>query len=109
MQKVGHEKYYVQGGNLGHIIGSHMATIFPNEVLGFHSNFPVNLSKHSQWAWFLGSIWPTFVAKGFEDRMYPLVEKVNFYLEEFGFMHLQGTKPDSIGENFVSFFNKGGN
>nr|QOI60667.1 juvenile hormone epoxide hydrolase 3 [Mythimna separata] len=97
MQKLGFKHYYVQGGNFGHIIGSHMATIFPDEVVGFHTNFPVNLSKHSQWIWFLGSIWPTFVANGYADRMYPFIDKINFYLEEFGFMHLQTTKPDSIG------------
>ncbi|XP_022837407.1 juvenile hormone epoxide hydrolase-like [Spodoptera litura] len=97
MQRLGHKRYYVQGGNVGHIIGSHMATIFPEEVVGFHSNFPVNFSKYAQWVWVLGSIWPTFVANENVDRMYPLGRKLKFYLEEFGFLHLQGTKPDTIG------------
>lgn len=98
MQKLGHKHYYIQGGNFGHIIGSHMATIFPDEVVGFHTNFPVNMSKYSQLAWMFGSVWPSYVANGFEDRMYPLFDKIKFYLEEFGFLHLQGTKPDSIGK-----------
>ncbi|KAH9634312.1 hypothetical protein HF086_011572 [Spodoptera exigua] len=97
MQRLGHKHYYVQGGNLGHIIGSHMATLFPKEVVGFHTNFPVNFSKYAQWVWLLGSVWPKFVANENVDRMYPLGKKVNFYLEEFGFLHLQGTKPDTIG------------
>ncbi|XP_035454781.2 juvenile hormone epoxide hydrolase-like [Spodoptera frugiperda] len=97
MQRLGHKQYYVQGGNIGHLIGSHMATIFPKEVVGFHTNFPVNFSKYAQWVWVLGSIWPTLVANEYVDRMYPLDKKVNFYLEEIGFLHLQGTKPDTIG------------
>lgn len=100
MQRLGHKQYYVQGGNIGHLIGSHMATIFPKEVVGFHTNFPVNFSKYAQWVWVLGSIWPTLVANENVDRMYPLDKKVNFYLEEIGFLHLQGTKPDTIGEIF---------
>ncbi|XP_047036812.1 juvenile hormone epoxide hydrolase-like [Helicoverpa zea] len=97
MQRLGHKTYYVQGGNLGHIIGSNIATIFPEEVLGFHTNFPVNFSKYAQLVWMLGSLWPTFVANGHVDRMYPLGQKLKFYLEESGFAHLQATKPDTIG------------
>lgn len=97
MQRIGHKHYYIQGGDFGYSIGSNMATIFPNEVLGLHTNLPVNFSKNNYLVWIIGSLWPSFVAGELADRWYPLVDKVNFYLEESGYLHLQGTKPDTIG------------
>lgn len=41
MNRLGHKKYYVQGGDWGAVIGSSMATLFQNEVLGYHSNMLV--------------------------------------------------------------------
>lgn len=98
MQRLGFKEFYIQGGDYGHGVGSHMATLFPKEVLGFHTNFPGHFATISYLTWILGAIWPTFVGGDITDRMYPLVEKVNFYLEESGYMHLQGTKPDTIGK-----------
>ncbi|KPJ00030.1 Juvenile hormone epoxide hydrolase [Papilio xuthus] len=97
MKKIGHEKFFIQGGDLGHIIGSHMATLFPDQVLGFHTNTPINPSKLANLIWLVGSIWPTLVAGDHADKMYPISEKLSYYLEESGYMHLQGTKPDTIG------------
>ncbi|CAG5031004.1 unnamed protein product [Parnassius apollo] len=97
MRRIGHNKYYIQGGDFGHSIGSHMATLFSNEVLGFHTNFPVNFSKLAQLIWVFGSIWPTIIGGEHSDRMYPLSEKLSYLIEESGYMHLQGTKPDTIG------------
>ncbi|XP_047519824.1 juvenile hormone epoxide hydrolase-like [Pieris napi] len=97
MERLGHKQFYVHGGNLGHNIGSHMATLFSNQVLGFHTTFPVNFSKIADWLWVIGSLWPSLVSNEFVDRMYPLSDKLAYYLEEFGYLHLQATKPDSIG------------
>lgn len=41
MKRIGHDKYYIQGGDCGHYIGSIMSTLFPERVLGFHTNLPV--------------------------------------------------------------------
>lgn len=97
MRRIGHSEFYVQGGDIGHTIGSHMATLFPNEVLGFHTNSPIHFSKLAQLTWLLGSIWPKIIDGGNYDRMYPLGEKLSYLMEESGYMHLQGTKPDTIG------------
>lgn len=40
MHRLGHKKFYVQGGDWGAGIGSALATLFPEEVLGLHSNLP---------------------------------------------------------------------
>lgn len=97
MERLGHKQFYVHGGYLGHNIGSHMATIFPNQVLGYHTSFPVNFSRLADLLWVIGSAWPTLMSNEFADRMYPLSEKLAYYLEEFGNVHLQATKPDTIG------------
>ncbi|XP_038217929.1 juvenile hormone epoxide hydrolase-like [Zerene cesonia] len=97
MERIGIKQFYLQAGDYGHNIGSHLATLFPNQVLGYHTNNPINLSGSASVVWVVGSIWPTLVAKEFADRLYPLREKLAYYLEEFGFKHIQGTKPDTLG------------
>ncbi|KAG6465594.1 hypothetical protein O3G_MSEX015256, partial [Manduca sexta] len=96
MQRIGFKHYFVQGGGFGHTIGSNLATLFPNEVLGFHTNYPANLSKLSILTWLLGAIWPTLVTENV-NGLYPLTDKVANFLEESGYTHLQRTKPDTIG------------
>ncbi|GBP41382.1 Juvenile hormone epoxide hydrolase [Eumeta japonica] len=98
MERIGIEKYYIQGGDAGHVIGSIMATLFPEKVMGFHTNF-VNTLAPSTWILtFLGSFWPSLVVeKELEGRMYPLSEHFSFLLEESGYSHIQASKPDTIG------------
>lgn len=98
MKRLGINAYYVHGSDFGHVIGSHMATYFDKRVLGLHTSFPLNFSKLSTWTWILGGLWPSLVGQGLEDKMYPVKDKIDFVLEEFGFMLLQGTKPDTIGK-----------
>ncbi|XP_063386792.1 juvenile hormone epoxide hydrolase-like [Cydia fagiglandana] len=97
MNRLGFNKYYVHGGDFGHVIGSIMATLFPNEVLGFHSSMPLTLAKPSVLARVLGAVWPTFIDAHHWRKMYPLKEKLEFLIDETGYSHLQATKPDTIG------------
>ncbi|XP_013186780.1 juvenile hormone epoxide hydrolase [Amyelois transitella] len=97
MKRLGFPQYVVQGGDIGHAIGSNMATLFPNEVLGFHSNMLINIQKKTVLTWALGAIWPTFVEPNYTDRLYPLKNHTEFFLEQTGYSHLQSTKPDTIG------------
>ncbi|CAH2098430.1 unnamed protein product [Euphydryas editha] len=97
MERIGHKQFYVHGGDFGHIIGSHMATLFPDQVLGFHSSTPINLSKLAHLTIMLGSICPKCIAKDLADRIYPYSDKLKFYLDESGYLHLQSTKPDTLG------------
>ncbi|KAL4709531.1 hypothetical protein ACJJTC_007262 [Scirpophaga incertulas] len=97
MQRLGFKQYYVQGGDFGFLVGSSMATLFPNEVLGFHTNLAMVLAAKPLLVWALGSFWPSLVEDKFTNRMFPLSERLGFYMEETGYMHLQCTKPDTIG------------
>ncbi|XP_049789742.1 juvenile hormone epoxide hydrolase 1-like [Schistocerca nitens] len=99
MERLGFKKYYVQGGDWGAIIGSHMATLFPDRLLGYHSNMCFSNSPMSIFKNFIGSFWPTlFVEQRYADKAFPYWEKFfGVILEEMGYFHIQATKPDTVG------------
>ncbi|XP_038217880.1 juvenile hormone epoxide hydrolase-like [Zerene cesonia] len=97
MSRLGHKKYYVQGGDWGALIGSIMATFFQKEVLGYHTNFATLATPWSSTLRLLGSIYPPLVVStDLADRMYPLGERYSYSLQETGYMHIQATKPDTV-------------
>ncbi|XP_034826559.1 juvenile hormone epoxide hydrolase-like [Maniola hyperantus] len=97
MEKIGFKQFYIHGQDIGSTIGSHIATIFPKQVLGFHTSTPVNYSKLAQLTLIVGAIFPTYTAGDLADKVYPLKDKLNYFLEESGYLHLQSTKPDTVG------------
>lgn len=104
MLRLGHEKFYVQGGDAGSIIGRSMATLFPENVLGYHSNMcaistPLALTKS-----FIASKFPSyFMEPKYYDWFYPKADKFLWLLEETGYLHIQASKPDTIGK-FYKYF-----
>ncbi|KAJ0171812.1 hypothetical protein K1T71_012575 [Dendrolimus kikuchii] len=99
MKRLGIDKYYIQGGDAGHSIGSAMATLFPDNVLGFHSNIPM-LMNHPLGTFYiiLGSLWPSLIeVPELHSRMYPFLDHIMWLIEESGYMHIQATKPDTVG------------
>ena len=61
---------------------------------------PVLLSPIVTIASVLGSIYPPLVVDTkVQDRMFPLSEVYSNLMEETGYMHLQSTKPDTIGKH----------
>ncbi|CAH2241553.1 jg25532 [Pararge aegeria aegeria] len=99
MKRIGHDKYYVQGGDIGHMMGCILATFFPKNVMGLHTNTPL-LLFHPQENIFtvLGVLWPSLIVEPqLQSRMYPLSEHLMRLAEESGYLHIQATKPDTIG------------
>lgn len=98
MIRLGHQRFYIQGGDWGSIIGNHIATIFPQNVLGYHSNMcyanlPINYLKI-----FIAGFYPTyFVDDQFVDFHFPKSKHLIYAIVETGYFHLQATKPDTIG------------
>ncbi|XP_059225611.1 juvenile hormone epoxide hydrolase 1 [Stomoxys calcitrans] len=99
MTRLKFEKFLVQGGDWGSIVGSHVATIFPENVLGYHSNMcvmytPLSLAKYA-----IATLSPhTFIpSPQHYGHNFPLLEKLAYLLEESGYYHIQATKPDTIG------------
>jgi len=98
MKRIGHDKFYVQGGDWGAITITHMATLFPQNVLGLHSNMCLINTLTSFLKVLLGSLYPSLIIeKKYEHQMYPLSEKYAGLLEESGYFHIQATKPDTVG------------
>ncbi|KAJ8938574.1 hypothetical protein NQ314_011433 [Rhamnusium bicolor] len=98
MKRLGHEKFYVHGSDWGGIVANNMATLFPKNVLGFHSNFCISLRYISIVKLILGSLYPRIIVSyEFESKLYPLRSLLRFYFAESGYLHIQGTKPDTIG------------
>jgi hypothetical protein len=48
----------------------------------------------------LGSLWPSLIVdETHADKVYPLGQHYAYLLEESGYMHLQATKPDTLGKS----------
>ncbi|EFA00566.1 Juvenile hormone epoxide hydrolase 1-like Protein [Tribolium castaneum] len=98
MKRIGFDKYYIQGGDWGALIVQNMATLFPEHVLGVHSNMCFVNTPLSNLKLLLGSIYPPLiVSKEMESKIYPLSAFYSNILLEMGYMHLQATKPDTVG------------
>lgn len=98
MLRLGHQKFLVQGGDWGSIIGSNIATLFPENVLGYHSNYCVLRTTLSMIKGFLAPKIPGLMnGVAHPDWIYPVWDKFAFLVKESGYFHLQATKPDTIG------------
>ena len=85
MQSLGYEKYGVQGGDWGAIIGSALALQHPEAVLKLHLNFMpasrnISVEKKSLTV---------------EERLY-LEKQDTFRDVETGYSHIQSTRPQSL-------------
>lgn len=99
MMSLGYQKFLIQGGDWGSLIGSTLATLYPENVIGYHSNMCASMSFASTVKGFIASFYPSlFIAPENVDFFYPASEKLTYLIEESGYMHLQATKPDTIGK-----------
>ncbi|XP_035659498.1 epoxide hydrolase 1-like [Branchiostoma floridae] len=101
MERLGFQKFYVQGGDWGAIITRIMTLQKPSVITGLHSNMVVVNTGDPRWILrtMVGSVFPSLVGIKPEeyDRVYPSGEKFLLLLQETGYMHLQATKPDTVG------------
>lgn len=98
MLRLGHTQFYIQGGDWGSVIGSAIATLFPENVIGYHSNMCVVPTALSVFKSVVANFYPSyFINEKYESFVFPVREKLEHLIEETGFAHLQATKPDTIG------------
>ncbi|CAG9826364.1 unnamed protein product [Diabrotica balteata] len=98
MARLGFQKYYLQGGDWGAAIVSNLASLFPEKVLGVHSNMCVVNSFLSNLKLALGSFMPSLIIEADKQHLvYPRMKIFGNLLLETGYMHLQSTKPDTVG------------
>lgn len=98
MTRLGHSRFVIQGGDWGSIIGATVATLFPDNVIAYHSNFCTNNTPLSIMKWIVAGLWPSmFIDKQHESFVFPVGEKLAQFIEFSGYFHIQATKPDTIG------------
>lgn len=106
MLRLGHDHFVIQGGDWGSVIGSHLATLYPENVIGYHSNFCMPRTLLSIVKLLVVSVYPNaFVDAKYVDQMFPLGDKLKLMLLESGSFHIQATKPDTLGNFFYFFLN----
>lgn len=83
---LGHERYGVQGGDWGAIIGSRLAQLHPEAVIGLHTNYPLTIGDIDP-AW---STDATPAERGYLDKL------AVYSATERGYSAIQGTKPQTL-------------
>jgi juvenile hormone epoxide hydrolase len=83
----------------GSIVGSHLSALYPENVLGYHTNYigirtPLSMIKTA-----IASFFPSYFIEDskYIKWMYPFGREFMFLMQETGYFHLQATKPDTIG------------
>ncbi|CAD5209364.1 unnamed protein product [Bursaphelenchus okinawaensis] len=91
-------KFLVQGGDWGSLVASAMGKLYPESLIGVHFNMAFIASGASNFLKMIaGSYYPSLV---FEDKtfsQYSLKKMLLFMVKESGYMHIQSTKPDTVG------------
>lgn len=102
MLRLGFKEFYLQGGDWGSRITTLLSQMKPESVKGLHLNFLVlpsgGLGRLK--SLIIGRYAPWLVGLTREDarRIYPYMEKNVFaILLESGYLHIQATKPDTVG------------
>ena len=98
MKRLGHEKFIYQGGDWGSLIGQVMSRMYPENIIGYHSNFmSAPLATVCQkLRFFAAKYFPKMVVD--EQDVHKLGQtNLTFFLEESGYFHIQATKPDTLG------------
>jgi len=98
MKRLGHEKFYVQGGDWGSVIATEMSAIYPENVVALHINMAMSWHPRTFLRELYVSIYPElFMEKEDVKKLYPLKPIIYKLLEETGYFHIQVSKPDTIG------------
>lgn len=104
MLKLGYDRFYIQGGDIGSEVGSALATLYPDNVIGFHSNMLLDGSGKGYLKEIAASYWPSlFVEKKYQEFFFPLIPKYLNFVQESGYVHMQASKPDTIGTGYNLF------
>ncbi|WP_028778810.1 epoxide hydrolase family protein [Shimazuella kribbensis] len=90
MDRLGYEKYGVQGGDAGAIIGPELARIAPNKVIGLH----VNAATMGFIP--MGPVNPTDLATFTNVEKTRLERLQRFMSEHFGFNFIQSHRPQTL-------------
>ncbi|KAF6200549.1 hypothetical protein GE061_004992 [Apolygus lucorum] len=95
MKRLGHDKFFIQGGDWGSVIGSSMALLHPQNVIGYHSNMCFCDGKIAMLHSIVGSMFPSLIVD--EHMVDEFPGQFSNIIQESGYFHIQATKPDTVG------------
>lgn len=100
MKRLRIDQYYVQGGDLGAVIGAVISSRYPGTILGFHSNMCFTTAAIPNLKIIFGRLYPGLVVEEKHvDKIYPIFTNYLGFLSEIAsYTHFQATKPDTIGK-----------
>uniref|UniRef100_A0A4W5NWG2 Epoxide hydrolase n=1 Tax=Hucho hucho TaxID=62062 RepID=A0A4W5NWG2_9TELE len=98
------QQFYAHGGDWGWIVTTNMAQLEPKIIKGLHLNFapPSKPGLPMVLSIMLGRRFPKMFGFNEHDiqRIYPIVQNlVVESVKESGYMHIQATKPDTVGKS----------
>ncbi|XP_041980161.1 LOW QUALITY PROTEIN: juvenile hormone epoxide hydrolase-like [Aricia agestis] len=97
MKRLGFSQFYIQAGDWGSQVATHMVTMFQNEILGFHTNMPMSRMPISVAKYLVVSLFPSYFVEEKNVERVSFKQVITQLIREFGYYHLQATKPDTIG------------
>jgi epoxide hydrolase len=86
MDRLGYERYGVQGGDIGAFEAPLIGRLAPDNVIGIHVNALVTLPSDD----------PSESADLTESEQERLARSQQFQTEQMGYMHIQGTRPQTV-------------
>ncbi|XP_035783636.1 juvenile hormone epoxide hydrolase 2-like [Anopheles albimanus] len=102
MARLGHQRFYVHGSNWGTFIGDLMGTFFQEDIIGMHLCGCGAIGTFASLKTIIASLAPSyFIEERYIPFYYPLDEYWKELIHESGYMHIQVTKPDTIGATLV--------
>jgi microsomal epoxide hydrolase len=106
MNRLSHKSFFVHGGDWGSIISKSMALLHSQNVRGIHTTLNSMFKMRGMAAikFFTGMFFPSLVFENPENdykKMFPFLDKLYFLLRESGYMHIQSTKPDTVGAALI--------
>ena len=101
MLRLGHSEFYCQGGDWGALVTTNLATFFPDNVRGLHVNMAGAFTNGGMAKSYLARI-PGLKYLIADPEDFDKVPDFGFLLQESGYMHLQATKPDTVGVGLSS-------
>uniref|UniRef100_A0A8R1DVM1 Epoxide hydrolase n=1 Tax=Caenorhabditis japonica TaxID=281687 RepID=A0A8R1DVM1_CAEJA len=100
MLRLGYEKFYLQGGDWGAVVTSLIAKIWPQNVAALHLNMLIVVPGRNVLGTlhdFLGWLVPSTLSSEALRKSHNPFARIALLIVESGYMHLQATKPDTVG------------
>ncbi|XP_055343442.1 epoxide hydrolase 1-like [Paramacrobiotus metropolitanus] len=97
MNRLGHEQYFIHGGDWGSSVCSFLAAMYPERILGMNItmyNIPMPASGMKG---LLAKFFPSLmkISPGDEKKLF--WNNFGFTMRESGYFHINATKPDTVG------------